>query len=915
MSNKDLNSWHFLNEEGTFQLINPHQSNYLYFPLVNEAGMMSAVTPTLKGDSKSGLNSFLTLPVSVEDLHDTRSGRNFWVVINDKSPWSATGNSAPQIADQFSTDPQDEVTLEAGFLWHKITRSNRPLGLEAEITNFVPANTDLVELMQVKLKNLSTQPLTLTPTAAIPIFGRSADNLRDHRHVTSLLHRIQCRTHGIVVRPTLSFDERGHTENQVSYAVLGVDEKGNPPNGLFPILEDFIGEGGNLDWPEAVVNSLPPEKYNVGQTLAGYEAMGGLRFKEITLEPGQSTTYILVLGILHDGQSPQQLIQTYGAGQKYEASLQKTHKAWKTKLDSLILKTGDSQFDGWMKWVTLQPTLRRLFGNSYLPYHDYGRGGRGWRDLWQDVLALLITEPGDVSDQLEGFFAGVRLDGSNATIIGSGPGEFKADRNDIPRVWMDHGAWPLLTTRLYIDLTGDLCFLLREQSYFKDHLTHRAQKIDQDWQTDHGTELKTRTGEIYHGTILEHLLVQNLVPFFNVGEHNIILLEGADWNDGLDMAPERGESVAFSALYAGNLRQLSELVLALKSQSIEQVEVAVELLLLLDRLDEPISYDSIADKRARLGLYFDTCRSTVAGRKTQLNLQELAEDLQLKADWLTRHIRTQEWVHSAAGHGWFNGYYDNDGRRLEGDHPLGVRMTLTGQVFTLMGGVATDEQAKEMIKAADHHLFDESIGGFRLNTDFGEVILNLGRAFGYAFGHKENGAMFSHMAVMYANALYQRGFVQEGHRVLEAIYRHSVKFPISRMYPGIPEYFNNRGRGMYPWLTGSASWYLLTMVTEVFGIKGRQGDLEISPKLVAGQFDGQGIAAIFTRFAGKSLKVAFSNANRLNYGEYQIDTIKIAGKPSPFERSDRSAILAREAIEKLPDEGPINIEVGLVWRD
>jgi cellobiose phosphorylase len=48
------------------------------------------------------------------------------------------------------------------------------------------------------------------------------------------------------------------------------------------------------------------------------------------------------------------------------------------------------------------------------------------------------------------------MDGSNATIVGNLPGEFRADRNSIPRVWMDHGAWPLITTKLYLDLTGNL---------------------------------------------------------------------------------------------------------------------------------------------------------------------------------------------------------------------------------------------------------------------------------------------------------------------------------------------------------------------------------------------------------------------------------------------------------------------------
>jgi cellobiose phosphorylase len=94
--------------------------------------------------------------------------------------------------------------------------------------------------------------------------------------------------------------------------------------------------------------------------------------------------------------------------------------------------------------------------------------------------------------------------------------------------------------------------------------------------------------------------------------------------------------------------------------------------------------------------------------------------------------------------------------------------------------------------------------------------------------------MFSHMAVMYANALYKRGLVREGWRVLEGIYQQSQDFPVSRMYPGIPEYFSPRGRGMYPYLTGSASWYLLTMLTEVYGVRGELGDLLFAPKLLAG---------------------------------------------------------------------------------
>ena len=95
-------------------------------------------------------------------------------------------------------------------------------------------------------------------------------------------------------------------------------------------------------------------------------------------------------------------------------------------------------------------------------------------------------------------FAGVRIDGSNATIVGRQPGEFKADRTNIPRVWMDRGAWPLLTVKLYLDQTGDLGFLLREQTYFKDHVAHRCRQVDADWRPDQGTVVRTAAGDPHH---------------------------------------------------------------------------------------------------------------------------------------------------------------------------------------------------------------------------------------------------------------------------------------------------------------------------------------------------------------------------------------------------------------------------------
>jgi cellobiose phosphorylase len=904
--------WTFIDDDSSFALPNAHTTSYLYFPLVNERGMVSAITPTLHGDIKTGQDTYLTAPVSVEDLHTSRAARNVWVQVEGREAWSATGNSAAQIAQRFTADAE-WVGLEAGFLWHRVARTNPALGLRAEITSFVPSSNDAVELMGVVLTNVGSQPLTLTVTAAIPIFGRSADQLRDHRHVTSLLHRVRTHTHGVLVRPSLAFDERGHHVNHITYAVLGAGADGAPPATFFPVLEDFVGEGGTLDWPEAVVHP-GSEGVGVGSAVDGYEALGGLRFSPVVLAPKERRAYVLILGILEKGETPETLIERYGSMARFETELAQTTMYWEQKLAPCRVDVGDPRFTGWMKWVALQPTLRRICGNSFLPYHDYGRGGRGWRDLWQDLLALLLMDSEPVDGLLLGNFAGVRMDGSNATIIGTAPGEFKADRNDIPRVWMDHGAWPLLTTQLYIDQTGDLAFLLREQTYFKDSWIERAQAVDVAWEEAQGTALRTVDGAIYRGTVLEHLLVQHLTAFFNVGEHNTIRLEGADWNDGLDMARQRGESVAFTALYAGNLRCLGVFCRELASVGITEVDLASELILLLDKLDTPVDYERVAAKRARLEAYFAAVGQAVSGSKARIPLEDLARDLDAKADWLVDHLQANEWVESAEGFGWFNGYYDNYGRRVEGDHPEGVRMTLTGQTFALLAGVSSDVQATEIARAVDHYLWDPAVGGPRLNTDFGEarqLSTTLGRCFGFAFGHKENGAMFSHMAVMYANALYRRDLVREGHRVLDRVYRHSQDFPVSRMYPGIPEYISARGRGMYPYLTGSASWYLLTMITQVFGVRGHRGDLVLDPKLVREQFDGDGRATLSTLFAGKRLDVVYENPDRLDCGAYRVAAVRLDGKRVPSGDGTVAGIVPREVLDGLAVGSVHRLEVAL----
>ncbi|MFA5155781.1 MAG: cellobiose phosphorylase [Candidatus Omnitrophota bacterium] len=887
--------WNFTDNDGSFISENARDINTLYFPLCNSLPFMSSITPDLHGDIKVNFNSFLLEPASRARLGNLRSSRNFWIYISPEKVWSAGGVSKDNAALE-----RDNFQLEAGLLWQAVTRENKQTGLRAQITSFVPSGAEPVEIMLVKITNTSSKKITFTPTAAVPIYGRSAANLHDHRHVTSLLSRVAIAKNGVIVTPTLLFDESGHKKNAASYFVFGAEDRSLAPQYIYPTQEEFCGEGSDLEAPAAVFKNLLPDKNLNPQ---GKEPMAGLRFKTKLLKPGQTCSYIIVMGITEGKNSALTIFKKFNSEQKAIAALNKTKAYWQKISSSNSIAFSDADFNNWFRWVNTQPTLRKIYGCSFLPDFDYGKGGRGWRDLWQDCLSLILHDPKEVRPLLINNFRGVRIDGSNATIIGAKPGEFIADRNNIPRVWMDHGVWPLITTLLYVHQTSDLKVLFEKIAYFRDCQLSRGREKDPAWSENYGKQLKTKSGKIYSGTVLEHILAQNLVQFFNVGPHNHIRLEGADWNDGLDMASENGESVAFSAMYAQNLNSLCEII---EKTGLKNIPLLKEIAILLDSTSrKPIDYSSIKQKLSLLEKYFSAVKTEVSGKLINVPADKLVNDLKRKADWISSHIRKTEWLKE----GFFNGYYDNNKRRVEGTTGGRLRMTLTGQVFAVMSGIAAAGQVKTLFKSCRKYLQHKQLGGFRLNTDFKDEQYALGRAFSFAYGEKENGAFFNHMCVMFAYALYKRGFSNEAYVVMDSIYRMAVNSRQSKIYPCLPEYFNSQGRGMYSYLTGSASWFILTMVTQAFGLRGEYGDLLIEPKLARAQFSAKGIAGITTNFCARKIEAIFINRGKKDCGKHLIQNIRFNGKTIAAGLNAGRYVIRRRDFLRLANKPLNRIEI------
>lgn len=840
--------YRFIDRQGTFIIKDPSRYK-LYFPLTDARGnLLSSVSPNLAGDIKKDNQHFLTPPASIEDLNSNLlCRREFFLKIEDKTL-------------RLSYPHKD--TLEVGLLYQKVTK--RVKNLKIEVVNFIPY-TLAAEVMWVKIKNCAQKSVKIIPTSFIPLYGRPERNLRDHRHVSSLLNRITLDKYGIYLNPAMVFDEKGHRIDKTIYYALGFQDKAKTMQGQFPTLDYFYGRGDILS-PDAVEKNLKAVTKK-RPYFDGKEACAAFRFPLRRLKPNAEVNYFLILGIAKKKPEIKNIFRKLNSSSKVKNIFAATRQYWQKQLSLLDLDFRNPDFNNWLIWVKMQLFLRKLFGCSFLPHFDYGKGGRGWRDLWQDTLSLLLIEPGKAKNFILKNFQGVRIDGSHATII-TKDGNFIADRNQISRVWMDHGVWPYLTLRFYIEKSGDLNILLKATTYFADHLLKRAQEIDADFCQEDNL-LRDKNKRVYQGTILEHILVETLVCFFNVGSHNISRLENADWNDGLDMARDKGESVTFSFMYAHNLRDLCGLLEKLKGKT-KTVRVFKELTLLLDRLNIPLDYSRYRQKQERLAKYLEAVKN-LSGEKTELSLKDLVGDLKAKAKHFSQWLREKEWQEV----GYFNGYYDNRGRRVEGKINGKIRIFLPSQVFALLSGVASLQQARKTWQAIKKYLWDKKLGGFHLNTDLGRIYPDLGRAFAFAYGEKENGAFFNHMVVMLANALYKRGLVKEGFTVINSLYQMATD-QRAEIGPLIPEYFNCQGLGLYHYLTGSASWYIYTLVEEVLGIKFSFGEIYLEPKLTPQNFFASSIK-VKLNLEKRTLSVIFIRPKERKE-VYQLKSLSLNGK-------------------------------------
>lgn len=75
----------------------------------------------------------------------------------------------------------------------------------------------------------------------------------------------------------------------------------------------------------------------------------------------------------HAGETILSMTAAYRTAAQTKAAYERMKTYWEQKVN-VSYHTKDRQFDRYMQWVSFQPILRRIYGCSFLPHHDYGKG-------------------------------------------------------------------------------------------------------------------------------------------------------------------------------------------------------------------------------------------------------------------------------------------------------------------------------------------------------------------------------------------------------------------------------------------------------------------------------------------------------------------------------------------------------------
>lgn len=80
----------------------------------------------------------------------------------------------------------------------------------------------------------------------------------------------------------------------------------------------------------------------------------------------------MLAGLTEKGNDVNAITGRYRSVLEVKEELNTVKKHWIDKVN-IDFETGNAKEDNYLKWICFQPILRRIYGCSFLPHHDYGK--------------------------------------------------------------------------------------------------------------------------------------------------------------------------------------------------------------------------------------------------------------------------------------------------------------------------------------------------------------------------------------------------------------------------------------------------------------------------------------------------------------------------------------------------------------
>lgn len=521
----------------------------------------------------------------------------------------------------------------------------------------------------------------------------------------------------------------------------------------------FIGKNRGVTNPRA----LCEEKELKERFGAGFDPCGALQAK-LAIASGASVEVYFILGEADNADLVPNLIEKYKNTDQLQASLENVKSSWAEKLERIQISTPapelDILFNGWLQY---QNIACRMWGRS--GFYQSG-GAYGFRDQLQDASAALYADPNLAREQILLHAAHQFPEGD--VLHWWHPPSGRGIRSRIT----DDLLWLPYITAFYHHSTADKSIFDEEVAFISarplEEGEHEAYVIP---------EIMSQKATIY-----EHCC-RAIDRSLTKGSHNLPLIGGGDWNDGLNRVGEKGQG--------------------------ESIWLGFFL------------YAILTD-------FIPICKAR--------NDQQRLKKYSTYQENLLKHLNKEGWDGE-----WYRRAYYDDGTPLGSKESEEAKIDAIAQAWAVISGAAPPEKATQALESARQHLVSPEIGIIKLLTPaFDQTEQNPGYIKGYIPGVRENGGQYTHAALWLIKAFAEMNEADRATELLKMItpINHSNTKARANRYKVEPyavaaDIYSEpplNGMGGWTWYTGSAGWMYRTILESILGIEiVNKNELHITP--------------------------------------------------------------------------------------